>query len=232
VQSKNISVTYTLTEPPSIALSATSATFTAKLTSPASQFISVTNGGGGTLSGLQVSAPTYTSGGSTGWLTASLGATTAPTTLTLSVNNNGPLPPGTYTATVTVSSTIAGVAPRTVSVTFTRIATMSGDVWKILNSNSCLSCHNNTLARETINLNDSLIAQSALVSKASPSFPTTFTLAIPGDSVNSYLMTILKGRSTKLADNMPPGCTSTGTGCLSASLITIIGIWIQQGALP
>ena len=98
---------------PQIALSASAASLgdTASVLAD----IGVTNGGTGTLSGLSA-AVTYAGGQATGWLAATLDATTAPTTLRLA-GTIGTLPIGTYDATVTVGSSLAGVASRTVSVT-------------------------------------------------------------------------------------------------------------------
>jgi hypothetical protein len=82
---------------------------------PAAVNVSVTNAGGGSLTGLAVGTITYGSGAS-GWLTATLAATTAPTSLTLQVSNTG-LVAGTYTATVPV--TASGVSSQSVTVTLT-----------------------------------------------------------------------------------------------------------------
>jgi hypothetical protein len=100
--------------PPSIQLSATSRSFTAQAGSgnPGSQTVNITNGGGGTLSGL--SAPvSYQGSQPTGWLNASLNTTTAPATLTLAVTT-GSLVAGTYTATVAVTSGVANNSPQNV----------------------------------------------------------------------------------------------------------------------
>jgi hypothetical protein len=79
--------------------------------------VAITNGGGGTLSGLAV-AVAYTAGQPTGWLvTATLDQTTAPATLTLRPSQTG-LAVGTYTATVTITATAASNSPRTITVTF------------------------------------------------------------------------------------------------------------------
>jgi predicted phage tail protein len=83
---------------------------------PASQNVSVTNTGGGTLSGLATSV-TYVTGTS-GWLTASLNGTTAPATLSIQATT-GALAPGTYTANVAVTSNVAANSPQAVTVTFT-----------------------------------------------------------------------------------------------------------------
>jgi hypothetical protein len=68
-----------------------------------SESIAVTNGGGGTLSGL---ATSITYGTATGWLQAQLTSTTAPTNLTLTVSR-GSLAPGVYQAIVSISATNA-----------------------------------------------------------------------------------------------------------------------------
>lgn len=101
---------------PAIGLNPTSITFTttAGASDPAPQTVSVTNAGIGSLTGLSA-AISYVSG-TPGWLGASLSTTTAPSTLTLTTTQ-GALPAGTYTATVTVSSTVPGVAPQPVNVT-------------------------------------------------------------------------------------------------------------------
>jgi PKD repeat protein len=81
--------------------------------------VNVTNAGGGTLSALAVGDIQYGHKQPTGWLQAGLAGTTAPTTLTLGAAT-GTLAAGTYTATVQVSSSAAGVtnSPQVVAVTF------------------------------------------------------------------------------------------------------------------
>jgi len=112
--------------PPAIGLSSSSVTFTAPLggANPATQTVSVTNAGGGTLSGLALGTiryvmdtlrPTPTP---TGWLSASLDGSTPPATLTLNVAT-GTLAPGTYAAYVPVISGVASNSPQSVAVTFT-----------------------------------------------------------------------------------------------------------------
>lgn len=113
---QNVSVTFTVAAAPAITLNPTTITFSATQggTSPSAQTVSVTNGGGGSLSGLSASIA-YGSG--SGWLAASLNQTTAPATLTLTPTL-GSLTANTYTATVTVSSTVPGVTSQTVGVSF------------------------------------------------------------------------------------------------------------------
>lgn len=106
------------TPPPAIALTPTTVGFAASAggSNPAAQPVAVTNGGGGTLSGLSFSI-SYAGGQPTGWLTASLSSPTEPSTLMLQAAT-GVLAPGSYSATVTVSSPAASNGPQNVSVTF------------------------------------------------------------------------------------------------------------------
>lgn len=115
---QNVSVTFTVAQPPAV-IALSSATVSVNDTvgtlSPNNVVLNVTNGGGGTLSGLAVGTITYGAGAS-GWLTASLGSGTAPTTLTLQFSNAG-LAAGTYAATVPVTSGAANNSPQNVAVT-------------------------------------------------------------------------------------------------------------------
>src|SRR5688572_9429369 len=106
---------------PVIAFTPPSASFgtTAGGPNPAAQVVTVSNSGGGTLSGLAASAVTYTGSQPSGWLAAAFeGGTTAPSPLTLRATT-GSLPLGTYTASVPITSTAPGTAPKSLSVTFT-----------------------------------------------------------------------------------------------------------------
>ncbi len=81
--------------------------------SPVSQSIVITNVGWGTLSGLNAS---ISYGKGNGWLSASIGATTAPAALTVQATT-GSLSADTYTATISVTGS-AGNSPQKISVTF------------------------------------------------------------------------------------------------------------------
>lgn len=86
---------------------------------PAPQTITVSNSGGGTLSGLTAGTVSFTTGQPAGWLTAAFeGTTTAPAPLTLRATT-GALAIGTYTASVPVSSSVAGVVAKNLAVSFT-----------------------------------------------------------------------------------------------------------------
>jgi hypothetical protein len=103
---------------PAIGLSTATVNFaaTAGGANPASQGVTVNNTSVGTLSGLAVGTIVYGSGAS-GWVAASLNQTTAPATLTLTATT-GSLAPGTYTATVPVTSGVASNSPQNITVTF------------------------------------------------------------------------------------------------------------------
>jgi hypothetical protein len=112
-----ISVVFTITQP-GIVLSASSVQFSglAGGPDPIGQQVTVTSATGTTISGLSasVSCPAQAP---CDWARAVLSATSTPTQLTLQALIAS-LPIGTYTATVTVSSTQQGIAPVTLPVTF------------------------------------------------------------------------------------------------------------------
>jgi hypothetical protein len=113
-----VSVRFTLIRPAAISLSSNSLSFTVQqgASLPSQQSISVSNGGDAPLTGLGMGTLIYSSGAS-GWLNASVTPSAAPASLLLQPNTAG-LSPGDYTATVPVTSTIAGVVPAMVTVTY------------------------------------------------------------------------------------------------------------------
>jgi hypothetical protein len=113
--------TVTVTDGPAIGLSTSSVNFSAPAggANPPPQSVTITNAGGGTLSGLAV-AVTYS--GPSGWLSAALSGSTAPATLTLAATT-GSLAPGTYQATVRVTSGQAANSPQQIHVAFTITST-------------------------------------------------------------------------------------------------------------
>lgn len=112
-------VTFSATATPTagIALSTTQLAYGATVgaSTAGTQTVRITNGGGGSLTALVLGAISYT--GTSGWLTASLDATSAPATITLSTNTSVIATPGSYGASFTVSSTEAQNSPQTVTVT-------------------------------------------------------------------------------------------------------------------
>ena len=89
---------------PSLVLSSGTAAFSALRGAPApeAQIVEVTNGGGGSLTGLSAKVA-YGAGEPAGWLTATLSGTTAPATLTLTASTTA-TDAGTYNATVTMAA--------------------------------------------------------------------------------------------------------------------------------
>jgi hypothetical protein len=122
VSATTITVTLTVQATPSLVLDPASVKFEGDIgaPTPGAFDVAVTNGGGGTLGGLAVGSITYGSG-ATNWLSASIAGAAAPTTLHLQPTTTG-LPAGTYTATVEVGSSTAGVAAKSVAVTYTLTA--------------------------------------------------------------------------------------------------------------
>lgn len=106
-----IEVSFVVAKPlPVILLSPSTLAFNGSATKSAQ----VSNAGDGLLTGL--SARVEYDGGATGWVAAALGATSAPTALVVTTNDSA-LPPGTHTARVVVTSTVADVAPAVLSIT-------------------------------------------------------------------------------------------------------------------
>ncbi|MDZ7778972.1 MAG: CARDB domain-containing protein [Gemmatimonadota bacterium] len=105
---RSVPVTVTAADPPAIGLAPTVAVFDAVEGEgdPDDQVITITNEGGGTLSGLAVTIA-YGNGAPEGWLTASLSATEAPAVLTLSASV-GSVPEGEHMAWLHISADGAG----------------------------------------------------------------------------------------------------------------------------
>jgi len=103
---------------PGIHLSASSLNFSGTVggPDPNGQQLEVTSATSATISGLSVNV-FCPANGPCGWLRAVLAGTTTPTQLTVQALT-GSLPAGTYTTTITVSSSQQGFAPATLTVTF------------------------------------------------------------------------------------------------------------------
>ena len=121
VTAVNFTVTYVVTPPPppSIVLSSDSIEFRAVVrgVNPQPQAVNVTNGGGGTLSGLSLGTITFTPTTNSPWLTAAIGGTTAPTSVQLQVSVFN-LIRGTYIATVPVRTSTPNVPQKLLRVRF------------------------------------------------------------------------------------------------------------------
>jgi uncharacterized protein (TIGR03437 family) len=108
----SIAVTLTVVQPAaSLAVSPQSLAFqaTAGGAAPAAQTVSISNGGGGTLS--------WTASGGAFWMSLSPTSGSAPGTLSIAVNPAN-LAAGSHTATVTIAATDPTVSPVSIAVTF------------------------------------------------------------------------------------------------------------------
>ncbi|MDX2192831.1 MAG: Ig-like domain-containing protein [Gemmatimonadales bacterium] len=111
--------TVTVANPPSIVVAPAAVTFNAVRNQspvPPQQVVNVTNGGGGQVTGLTILGVQFREQVAP-WFTATLGGTTAPTTLTLAVTRTD-LAPGTYQARVGISAPGIANSPQTVLVDY------------------------------------------------------------------------------------------------------------------
>ena len=101
---------------PILVLSGDSSAFSVKAggANPAEDTLQITNGGGFSVTGLTVDSIGYADSTVTGWLMAAIDSGSAPTNLRLTPMTTGLTAPGTYGASVTVSSTSADSSPRVV----------------------------------------------------------------------------------------------------------------------
>lgn len=113
--SQQASITVRVVRPPVMLLSASELTLRAQVGGAASSpgTVTVTNGGGGSLGAVSVAGVTYPGGGPQGWLSnqVSQGVVTL-------IATPGPLPVGSYSASVSIAAAGAENSPRTLGVTF------------------------------------------------------------------------------------------------------------------
>lgn len=213
-----LTVSVTVGPPPAISLNPTSATFSGWHggTLPGQQPVQITNGGGGTLSGLSISV-SYGAGAS-GWLSGTFqnGTTTAPTTLLLQPNTTN-LSNGTYSATVTVASSIVGVASKTVSVSYT-IQSFSVDVYPKFSASGgagtntpCTGCH--TTGGQAPNFSGT----------SSTVYNVVLGYVTPGNDSPS---------ASKLVCKITGDASCPSAMLMPAAWVTIVRSWIKAGAPP
>ena len=191
-------------------------------TSPPSQALNLTNGGGGTLTGLSLGTITYGAGASNWISSAQLSGASAPATLTIQVTT-GASAAGSYTATVPVISGVASNSPLDIAVTFDVFAVDFATNVQPIFTARCATCHFTGGQFPDLSLNNSFAAIVGMPS----SCPATPVLVVAGDTTNSHLYR--KIRNTQAAGCfgiMPPG------GSLTQGEIDIIGQWILGGAQP
>lgn len=112
---RTYNVTFNVAARPTMSLDKTALTFTRTTNAaPASQTITLSNSGGGTLADptLQVSYVTGSNWLNTGWAAGAAGS------FTITVQPSDTLQPGTYTANLQIASAGATNTPRTVAVTY------------------------------------------------------------------------------------------------------------------
>jgi Rieske Fe-S protein len=147
-----VSLVVTATPVATIAVSSSTVSFaTVTGSSPGAQNLSVGNSGGGALSGLAVGTISYT-GGSTGWLRATLSGATAPATLQLAVTSNT-LAAGTYSASVPITASGASNSPAVIRVTLT-VSSPTSAPSLLLSSNglSFSGSPGSTITPQTVNV--------------------------------------------------------------------------------
>lgn len=186
--------------------------------SPAEQVLQVTNAGGGTLTGMN-GAISYTAGQPTGWLSASLGTNTAPTTLTFRATT-GSRTAGTYTATVTITAT--GASPRTITVTFTiqppspaiglgassiNFTATQGGASPAPQTVQVTNTGGGTLTGLTVTENPSAVWLTATLSGTTA--PATLTLQVAPGILNPGTYSTTVNLSSSVAGNSPQGVVVT-----------------------
>lgn len=235
VTPQDIPVTYVVND---LVLDQTSIQFsTTSTVLPAAQVVSVSNGGGGSISGVTATV-TLVSGradATWNWLSASIASVVpqlpSATSLTLNVQRADSL--GDFTAVVTVSA--PGLVSKTVNVSYRRQATIAGDVLPVLSTAGCVGCHTaSTLGNFNISFANADSAFRSLLQPADTAGHTYIAVTVPnvsGDSAGSNLFLILNGLAPAGFHNMPFACSANNASCMNAQLRTRIYIWIQQGAL-
>ena len=127
---KSATAQVTVTPPPTIAFSVDSLGFAAiaRGPEPASQILTITNSGGGALTGITPGAVAYV-GPDTGWLSVTQSSGTAPDTVTLAITVDT-FPVGTYTATLPISAPKTTNGSKTLKITLTLGAGIPSQVIK------------------------------------------------------------------------------------------------------
>jgi hypothetical protein len=217
---RNITVTLVVPQP-QIALSSTSANFTAtqSIGTATAQIINITNSGGGQLTGLARSI-TYGAGASN-WLSATLNTTTAPATLTIQPTGAAGIARGTYTATITITSAVASNSPRTVSSQLRLIFTFNTHISpriSLIGSPGCLGSGCHSPANFTPDLSTGDVFNTMRTTPGSGTF-----YIVPNNLATSFMYQRIIGNG----NIMPPGSPAGG----HPSVQPFFQGWILDGAL-
>jgi hypothetical protein len=223
VDPKDIQVTYFVND---LDISLSTVQFTTQgIALPTAVVVTVKNAGGGNITGVTVGPVSYTgrADATYKWLNPVLGsATVSPTgtSLTLNVTRSDSL--GDFSAQFTISGT--GVSAKTVTVNFTRKATLA-DALPILQSSTCIGCHTNGNAAFGVNFFNLDLAFSSL---AQPKYVTPFD----SSRANNYLIQMIDGVGVPAGlGNMPFSCSNQNSNCLPADARMRIYLWILHGAV-
>ena len=223
-----ITVTFTVSVAPSLVLGTGAlglSVVRGGATSPTP--VSVTRLGGGLLSGLSATV----SAAGAGWLTATLTASTTPTTVVITANS-ATLPGGSYSATVTISSPDATNGPQVITVNFTVLWSFAADVYPLI-AGTCTNCHFQggsppDLSTATAFYNNLVGAPTTVFLRNGTPYPLASTHPIrivPGSASTSYVL----DQVNKLPGAFPmPTAVNT---VVAPSVIARIVEWINQGAL-
>ncbi len=229
-----ITVTFTVTQP-TIVLGNSAPSFSKASGTGAAPALAIpiTNGGGGDLTGLTAQIISYAGPvPNTGWLTATLNGTAAPTTVTLTANAGtpgAPRAPGTYTATVRIASPVAGNSPRDISVTFNVLVSLANNLFNQVYTDYCSSCH--FAGGSYPNLSSVTLFRNNMVNVTPTANTATYPLAatytrviVAGNASQSYLKYMLNKAAG--ARPMPASALST----VPQNLRELMDLWINQGA--
>ncbi len=195
--------------------------------------VGVTNGGAGSLTGLSVSTLNFTGPApNTGWLTATINTTTAPAIVSIVANAGTPgVPrtPGTYTATVRVGTSTAGIPSQDIAVTFTVLVSLANNLYSQIYPTYCSGCHFG--GGSYPNLSSITLFRNNMVNVAPTGSTVTYPLAatynrviVAGNATQSYLMYQLNKAAG--AHPMPTSVGST----VPLTLRDLMALWITQGA--
>ncbi len=230
---RSITVTFNVLAPSITLSSSTGSLSLASGSGTTAGTVSVTNGGGGTLSGLSVSLVSSNApGGSV--ITPTINTTTAPATVTFSATTGtagAPVAPGTYTFTVRVASALATNSPRDITVTFTVLVSLANNIYSQLYPTYCASCHFGGAGSSVPALNSIAAFRANLIGVAGngsrvnyPQLNSTPTRIVAGNPTQSYIMYQLNKSAG--AHPMP---TSVMTQ-VPLALRNLMSTWILQGA--
>jgi adhesin/invasin len=238
---KSATAQVTVTPQPTIAFSTDSVGFAgiARGPAPVSQFVVVTNTGGGALTGLTLGAVTYV-GPDTGWLSVTPSSATAPDSVTLSVTVDT-FPLGTYTASLPISAPKTTNGSKTLKITLTLGAGAPTQASKAAGDAQSVTVKTGVGVLPSVQLKDAygnVVAGVTVTFAASASNGTltgaaTTTNALGLASVGSWTLDSVAKVDTLTATptGLPP-LTFTATGLAGpASRITRLGLGSQSDTI-